>query len=122
MPSASRAVTLCGAVLALGLTPASGRTQTIPFDPNGLPVRIGAHLRVRGQGDYSSVFRGRLLSITDDSIALALDSDPAVLVPLAELHGVPVRQIVREKEGVAAVIVAVPAGQMPRPPDHGPKC
>lgn len=40
----------------------------------------------------------------------------------AELHGVPVRQIVREKEGVAAVIVAVPAGQMPRPPDYGPKC
>jgi hypothetical protein len=83
MPSASRAVTLCGAIAALALTATTGRAQTTPFDPSGLPVRIGAHLRVRGPGEYSSVFRGRLQSMTDDSIALALDTDPGVLVPFA---------------------------------------
>lgn len=40
----------------------------------------------------------------------------------AQLHDVPVRQIVREKVAIAAVVVAVPAGQTPRPPDRGPKC
>lgn len=74
---------LCGALTVLALTPVRGRAQTTPFDPSGLPVRIGAHLRVRGQNEYSSVFRGRLQSMSDDSIALALDSDPGVLVPFA---------------------------------------
>ena len=83
MPSASRAVTLCGAVVALVLSPVSSRAQTIPFDPNGSPVRIGAHLRVRGQGQHASVFEGRLRSIDSDSIALALDDEPGVLVPFA---------------------------------------
>lgn len=40
----------------------------------------------------------------------------------ALLHGVPVRQLTSEKFGVASVIVAVPAGTMPRPPDRVPKC
>jgi hypothetical protein len=38
------------------------------------------------------------------------------------VHGVPVRQIVKEKIAIASVIVAVPAGQTPRPPTHGPIC
>src|SRR4051794_26146760 len=74
MSSTSRAVTLCGAVVALAVGPATGRAQTIPFDPNGFPVRIGAHLRVRGQGEHSSVFKGRLESMSSDSINIALDS------------------------------------------------
>jgi hypothetical protein len=40
----------------------------------------------------------------------------------AYLNGAPVRQIVRQKFGIAAVVVAVPPGATPRPPDHGPKC
>jgi hypothetical protein len=40
----------------------------------------------------------------------------------ALLHGVPVRQLTSETFGVASVIVAVPAGTMPRPPDRMPKC
>ncbi|MFL5614006.1 MAG: energy transducer TonB [Gemmatimonadaceae bacterium] len=40
----------------------------------------------------------------------------------AQLHDVSVRQIVREKVAIAAVVVAVPMGQTPRPPDHLPKC
>ena len=34
----------------------------------------------------------------------------------ATIQGAPVRQIVREKESIAQVIVMVPAGQIPRPP------
>lgn len=73
MPSASRAVTICGVVavlLAPTHTPAAA--QAIP---------IGAHLRVRGQGNHAAVFRGRLRTISNDSIALALDDD---------VHGEPV--------------------------------
>lgn len=40
----------------------------------------------------------------------------------ALLHGVPVRQLTSEKIGVASVIVAAPAGTVPRPPDRMPKC
>jgi Gram-negative bacterial TonB protein C-terminal len=40
----------------------------------------------------------------------------------AYLHGAPVRQIVKEKLGVAGVRVSVPAGGTPRPPDRVPKC
>jgi hypothetical protein len=40
----------------------------------------------------------------------------------ALLHGVPVRQLTTEKLSVASVIVTVPAGGTPRPPDRGPKC
>jgi hypothetical protein len=40
----------------------------------------------------------------------------------AYLHDVPVRQIVREKVVIGAAVVAVPAGGMPRPPDHPPRC
>lgn len=40
----------------------------------------------------------------------------------AYLNGVPVRQLTTEKFGMASVIVAVPAGTMPRPPDRLPKC
>ena len=39
----------------------------------------------------------------------------------ATIQGVPVRQIVREKESIAEVIVVVPAGQLPRPPSS-PLC
>jgi hypothetical protein len=38
------------------------------------------------------------------------------------VHGLPVRQIVKEKIALATTIVAVPAGQIPRPPAHGPIC
>jgi hypothetical protein len=48
-----------------------------------MPIRIGAHLRVRGQNQHSSVFKGRLQSISDDSIALSLDNEPAEVVPFA---------------------------------------
>ena len=40
----------------------------------------------------------------------------------AQLHDVPVRQIVREKVAIGGVVVAVPAGQTSRLPDHLPKC
>jgi TonB-like protein len=40
----------------------------------------------------------------------------------AYLHGAPVRQIVRENIGIASVLVRVPAGGTPRPPDRVPKC
>jgi hypothetical protein len=38
-------------------------------------IPIGAHLRVRGQGNHAAVFSGRLRMINNDSIALALDDD-----------------------------------------------
>lgn len=40
----------------------------------------------------------------------------------ALLNGVAVRQITTEKFGMAAVLVAVPAGQTPRPPVRAPVC
>ena len=40
----------------------------------------------------------------------------------ALLDGVAVRQITTEKLGMAAVVVTVPAGQMPRPPVRAPVC
>jgi TonB family protein len=40
----------------------------------------------------------------------------------ASLNGVAVRQITTEKLGMAAVVVAVPAGQIPRPPVRPPAC
>ena len=40
----------------------------------------------------------------------------------AQLNGVAVRQITTEKFGLAAVVVAVPAGQTPRPPARLPHC
>lgn len=40
----------------------------------------------------------------------------------ALLGGIPVRQLTTEKFGVASVLVAVPAGTTPRPPDRMPKC
>jgi TonB family protein len=40
----------------------------------------------------------------------------------ALLNGVPVRQITREKFGLAAVVVTAPAGQTPRPPVRAPVC
>lgn len=40
----------------------------------------------------------------------------------ADIDGLPVRQIVREKMKIGVVLVAVPAGQTPRPPTRGPVC
>jgi outer membrane biosynthesis protein TonB len=40
----------------------------------------------------------------------------------ATIDGQPVRQIVREKQGVSEVVVAAPAGQMPQLPARAPKC
>ena len=40
----------------------------------------------------------------------------------ALLRGSPVRQIVREQQKVSVELVAVPAGQMPRPPARAPVC
>lgn len=40
----------------------------------------------------------------------------------AVLNGVAVRQITTEKFGMSAVVVAVPAGQVPRPPVRRPVC
>ena len=40
----------------------------------------------------------------------------------ALLNGVAVRQITTEKFGMSAVVVAVPAGQTPRPPVRAPVC
>lgn len=40
----------------------------------------------------------------------------------AYLNGVPVRQVTTTKFGLAAVVVAVPAGGTPRPPTRAPKC
>jgi hypothetical protein len=40
----------------------------------------------------------------------------------ALLNGVAVRQITKEKLGMAAVVVTVPAGQTPRPPVRAPVC
>lgn len=40
----------------------------------------------------------------------------------ASINGVAVRQITTEKLGMAAVLVAVPAGQTPRPPVRPPVC
>ena len=37
-------------------------------------------------------------------------------------NGLPVRQVTTARFGLAAVRVAAPAGQMPRPPDRVPKC
>lgn len=88
MPTASRAVTICGAVVAVLLAPAHTRSeaQATPVDA-GLPgqprIPIGAHLRVRGQGNHAAVFSGRLRMISNDSIALALDDDTGETVPFA---------------------------------------
>src|SRR3954465_638899 len=79
MPSASRAAILCGAVVAVVLAPFHSpvAAQATPMIP------IGAHLRVRGQGNHAAVFTGRLRMINDDSIALALDDDSEQTVLLA---------------------------------------
>lgn len=75
MPSVSRAVAVLGAVVAVTLAPASGRAQ--------LPLPLGSHLRVRGPTAHSSRFTGRLRALSNDSIAVALDDDPAATVPFA---------------------------------------
>ena len=88
MPSASRAVAISGAVVAVLLAPAHTRTeaQATPIDagqPGQPRIPIGAHLRVRGQGNHAAVFSGRLRMISNDSIALALDDDAGQTVPFA---------------------------------------
>ena len=75
MPSASRAVAICGAVVALALSSAPAWAQ--PGPP------LGSHLRVRGQTAHSSTFTGRLRAVSNDSISLALDDDTTATLPFA---------------------------------------
>jgi len=104
MPSASRAVTLCGAVVAVLLAPAHGSVaaQAIP---------IGAHLRVRGQGNHAAVFSGRLRTISNDSIALALDDDAELTVPFAfaDIGRAEMERDERTREQASAAVGAVGA-------------
>lgn len=46
-------------------------------------IPLGAHLRVRGQGNHGAVFTGRLRTISNDSIAIALDDDSGEMLPFA---------------------------------------
>ena len=46
-------------------------------------IPLGAHLRVRGQGNHAAVFSGRLRTISNDSIAIALDDDSGEMLPFA---------------------------------------
>ena len=82
MPSASRAVAICVAVVAVVLTPthSSVAAQAVAGQPK---IPIGAHLRVRRQGNHGAVFSGRLRTIDNDSITLALDDDAEETVPFA---------------------------------------
>ena len=113
MSSPSRAVTLCGALVALALAPASGSAQNIAVDSSGLSalVPVGAHLRVRGQSIHSSVFRGRLRAMSNDSITLALDDDPDEAVPfaVADLGRVEVERDEKTREQAATVMGAIGA-------------
>lgn len=77
MPSASRAVAICGAVVAVVLAP-----NHSPVAAQGT-IPIGSHLRVRGQGNHAAVFSGRLRTVSGDSITLALDEDKTNWVPFA---------------------------------------
>lgn len=54
--------------------------------------------------------------------AAAMASLPRWHYQPAYVHGLPVRQIVKEKFGIAAVTSVVRAGETPRPPTRMPKC
>ena len=113
MSSPSRAVTICGVLVAVALTPADGAAQNTSIDSSGLSalVRVGAHLRVRGQGIHSSVFRGRLRAMSNDSIRLALDDDPEETLPfaVADLGRVEVERDEKSREQAATVMGALGA-------------
>ena len=113
MSSASQAVTICGVVVALALAPADGSAQNISIDSSGFSalVPVGAHLRVRGQGVHSSVFRGRLRAMSNDSIRLALDDDPDEALPfaVADLGRVEVERDEKTREQAATVMGAIGA-------------
>ena len=108
MSSPSRAVTICGALVALALAPANGSAQNTSIDSSGLSALapVGAHLRVRGQGVHSSVFRGRLRAMSSDSIMLALDDDPDEAVPfaVADLGRVEVERDEKTRDQAATVM------------------
>jgi hypothetical protein len=113
MSSPSRAVTTCGVLVALALAPADGSAQNTSIDSSGLYalVPVGAHLRVRGQGAHSSVFRGRLRAMSNDSITIALDDDPDATVPfaVADLGRVEVERDEKTRDQAATVMGAIGA-------------
>jgi len=104
MPSASRAVTVCGVVVAVLLAPAH-----TPVAAQAIP--IGAHLRVRAQGNHAAVFSGRLRMISNDSIALALDDDAEQMVPFAfsDIGRVEMEHHERTRDEAASAMGAVGA-------------
>jgi hypothetical protein len=65
----------------------------------------------------------QVVRATDPSFAAAVVASlPRWRYRPALLNGTAVRQIVKEKVAIGSVIVAVPAGQIPRAPAHGPQC
>jgi len=95
------------------MAPADGAAQNTSIDSSGLSalVPVGAHLRVRGQGINSSVFRGRLRAMSNDSIRLALDDDPTEAVPfaVADLGRVEVERDEKSREQAATVMGTIGA-------------
>ena len=113
MSSRSRAVTICGVLVALALAPADGSAQNASIDSSGLSalVSVGAHLRVRGQGAHRSLFKGRLRTMSNDSITIALDDDPdaAVAFAVADLGRVEVERDEKTRDQAATVMGAIGA-------------
>ena len=113
MSSPSRAVTICGVLVALALAPADGSAQNASIDSSGLSalVSVGAHLRVRGQGAHRSLFKGRLRTMSNDSITIALDDDPdaAVAFAVADLGRVEVERDEKTRDQAATVMGAIGA-------------
>lgn len=105
MPSTSRAVAICGAVVAVVLAP--GHTSVAA---QGM-IPMGSHLRVRGQGNHSAVFSGRLRMISNDSITIALDGDSANMVPfaVADIGRAELERDEKTRDQAAAVMGAVGA-------------
>lgn len=111
MPSASKAVTVCGVVVAVVLAPARTPVAAQVTAVETPMIPIGAHLRVRGQGNHGAVFKGRLRMAANDSISLALDDDPATSVPfaVADIGRAEVERDEKTRDQAASVMGAVGA-------------
>lgn len=116
MPSASQAVTVCGAVVAVVLAPTQTRvaaqaTAVETVTPGHPLIPTGAHLRVRSQGNHGAVFKGRLRMAANDSITLALDDDPGTVVPfaVADIRRAEMEHDEKTRDQAASVMGAVGA-------------
>lgn len=114
MPGASRAVAICVVAVVLAPTPSPVAAQATAGDasPRGHPtLPVGAHLRVRRQGSHGAVFSGRLRTIRNDSIALALDGDSqdTVLFAYADIGRAELERDEKTRDQAASAMGAVGA-------------